>query len=84
MLGGLVGLPPGSEPTSEVVVYHTNWEVPSNALAGEKAHLIRRGVLPDPAVGSPGERGSGEISPRAGWGVIWLAVCVVLGWHPMM
>lgn len=54
-LGGVVGLPTGSEPTSEVVVYKTYWEVPSNALAGEEACLIHRGVLPDPAVGSPGE-----------------------------
>ncbi|MFC9475434.1 hypothetical protein ACFTS5_24880 [Nocardia sp. NPDC056952] len=56
VLGGVViGLPPGSEPTSGVVVYNTYWEVPSNAQAGEETYLIRRGVLPDQAAGSPGE-----------------------------
>ncbi|MFD6453627.1 hypothetical protein ACFWF3_22870, partial [Nocardia sp. NPDC060220] len=60
--GVVVGWPPGSEPTSDVVVYSTYWEVPSNALAGEETYLIRRGILPDQAAGHPGEPPSDEVS----------------------
>ncbi|MGW0326398.1 hypothetical protein [Nocardia sp. NPDC003183] len=60
--GVVVGWPPGSEPTSDIVVYSTYWEVPSNALAGEETYLIRRGVLPDQAAGHPGEPPSDEVS----------------------
>ncbi|PKV78910.1 hypothetical protein [Nocardia fluminea] len=60
--GVVVGWPPGSEPTSDVVVYSTYWEVPSNALTGEETYLIRRGVLPDRAAGHPSEPPLDEVS----------------------
>ncbi|MFD6398418.1 hypothetical protein [Nocardia sp. NPDC060249] len=60
--GVVIGLPPGTGPTPDPVVYSTYWEVPSNALAGEETYLIRRGVLPDRAAGHPSEPPSDEVS----------------------
>ncbi|MFC4374099.1 hypothetical protein ACFO5K_08265 [Nocardia halotolerans] len=45
----------GGEISSSADAYNTYWEVPSNALAGEETYLVRRGILPDPAPGSPDE-----------------------------